>query len=325
MNSILLAATSSSAGMGLFKPLYWLFGVCMGFLMDLLNNQYFVAIVIFTVVTRVILLPFNIHQQKTMAKTARLQPKLAKLQKKSRLRDEKGIFLVEGPRMTEEIPAERIEKVYASESFAKKNKEFLEKLQAPVELLTDTVFAYVSDTKTPQGILAIVKRLNYTMNDLMQVKNQKAPHLVVLDNLQDPGNLGTIFRTAEAAGVTGILLSKDCVDVYNPKVIRSTMGAVFRMPFLYVEDLPEKIKDLQKEGIKTYAAHLRGENAYDEEDYTTGCAFLIGNEGNGLRDEVADCADCLIRIPMEGEAESLNAAVAAAVLMFEAGRQRRKK
>ena len=204
---------------------------------------------------------------------------LAKLQKKSRLRDEKGIFLVEGPRMTEEIPAERIEKVYASESFAKKNKEFLEKLQAPVELLTDTVFAYVSDTKTPQGILAIVKRLNYTMNDLMQVKNQKAPHLVVLDNLQDPGNLGTIFRTAEAAGVTGILLSKDCVDVYNPKVIRSTMGAV----------------------------------------------FLIGNEGNGLRDEVADCADCLIRIPMEGEAESLNAAVAAAVLMFEAGRQRRKK
>ena len=186
---------------------------------------------------------------------------LAKLQKKSRLRDEKGIFLVEGPRITEEIPAERIEKVYASESFAKKNKEFLEKLQAPVELLTDTVFAYVSDTKTPQGILAIVKRLNYTMNDLMQVKNQKAPHLVVLDNLQDPGNLGTIFRTAEAAGVTGILLSKDCVDVYNPKVIRSTMGAVFRMPFLYVEDLPEKIKELQKENIKTYAAHLRGENA----------------------------------------------------------------
>ena len=98
----------------------------------------------------------------------------------------------------------------------------------------------------------------------------------MLDNLQDPGNLGTIFRTAEAAGVTGILLSKDCVDVYNPKVIRSTMGAVFRMPFLYVEDLPEKIKELQKKSIKTYAAHLRGENAYDEEDYTTGCAFLIG-------------------------------------------------
>ena len=251
---------------------------------------------------------------------------LAKLQKKSRLRDEKGIFLVEGPRMTEEIPAERIEKVYASESFAKKNKEFLEKLQAPVELLTDTVFAYVSDTKTPQGILLVMEQRSCEICEMLDLDAQgRKPLLMVLDNLQDPGNLGTIFRTAEAAGVTGILLSKDCVDVYNPKVIRSTMGAVFRMPFLYVEDLPEKIKELQKEGIKTYAAHLRGENAYDEEDYTTGCAFLIGNEGNGLRDEVADCADCLIRIPMEGEAESLNAAVAAAVLMFEAGRQRRKK
>ena len=92
---------------------------------------------------------------------------LAKLQKKSRLRDEKGIFLVEGPRMTEEIPAERIEKVYASESFAKKNKEFLEKLQAPVELLTDTVFAYVSDTKTPQGILAVVKQQPYSFEELL--------------------------------------------------------------------------------------------------------------------------------------------------------------
>ncbi len=230
---------------------------------------------------------------------------LAKLQKKSRLRDEKGIFLVEGPRMTEEIPAERIEKVYASESFAKKNKEFLEKLQAPVELLTDTVFAYVSDTKTPQGILAIVKRLNYTMNDLMQVKNQKAPHLVVLDNLQDPGNLGTIFRTAEAAGVTGILLSKDCVDIYNPKVIRSTMGAVFRMPFFskiertrtmdlkgrdfltlkdftpeeitYLLDLAADLKEKKKKGIPVDT--LRGKNValIFEKDQHQNTLFIRGS------------------------------------------------
>ena len=248
-------------------------------------------------------------------------------QKKRKARDEEGVYIVEGIRMYREAPRAQVREVYVSEQFYSRYGEELG-LSAwgrQLEILSDHVFSHVSDTKTPQGILAIVKRLNYMMNDLMQVKNQKAPHLVVLDNLQDPGNLGTIFRTAEAAGVTGILLSKDCVDVYNPKVIRSTMGAVFRMPFLYVEDLPEKIKELQKKSIKTYAAHLRGENAYDEEDYTTGCAFLIGNEGNGLRDEVADCADCLIRIPMEGEAESLNAAVAAAVLMFEAGRQRRKK
>ena len=97
---------------------------------------------------------------------------LAKLQKKSRLRDEKGIFLVEGPRMTEEIPAERIEKVYASESFAKKNKEFSEKLQAPVELLTDTVFAYVSDTKTPQGILLVMEQRSCEICEMLELDAQ---------------------------------------------------------------------------------------------------------------------------------------------------------
>lgn len=267
---------------------------------------------------------------------------LAKLQKKSRLRDERGIFLVEGPRMVEEIPKERIERLYISESFERKNPAYIRELGMPAEVLSDPVFSYVSDTKNPQGILAVVKRLEYTMEDVLgksalkceeksgeKEKNPenhqiRVPHVIVLDNLQDPGNLGTIFRTAEAAGATGILLSSDSVDVYNPKVIRSTMGAVFRMPFFYVKDLPAAVKSLSRQGIRTYAAHLNGKNAYDEEDYTKGCAFLIGNEGNGLRDEVSECADCLIRIPMCGKAESLNAAVAAAVLMFEAGRQRRK-
>ena len=249
---------------------------------------------------------------------------LAKLQKKSRLRDEKGIFLVEGPRMTEEIPAERIEKVYASESFAKKNKEFLEKLQAPVELLTDTVFAYVSDTKTPQGILLVMEQRSCEICEMLDLDAQgRKPLLMVLDNLQDPGNLGTILRAGEAAGVTGVIMSHDCVDIYNPKVIRSTMGSVYRMPFVYVEHLPETLEVLAEAGIHSYAAHLKGKNSYDQEDYTRGTAFLIGNEGNGLRDEVADAAECYIKIPMCGEVESLNAAVASSVLMFEAARQRR--
>ena len=249
---------------------------------------------------------------------------LAKLQKKSRLRDEKGIFLVEGPRMTEEIPAERIEKIYASESFAKKNKEFLEKLQAPVELLTDTVFAYVSDTKTPQGILLVMEQRSCEIREMLDLDAQGSkPLLMVLDNLQDPGNLGTILRAGEAAGVTGVIMSHDCVDIYNPKVIRSTMGSVYRMPFVYVEHLPKTLEVLAEAGIHSYAAHLKGKNSYDQEDYTRGTAFLIGNEGNGLRDEVADAAECYIKIPMCGEVESLNAAVASSVLMFEAARQRR--
>ena len=127
----------------------------------------------------------------------------------------------------------------------------------------------------------------------------------------------------EAAGVTGVIMSHDCVDIYNPKVIRSTMGSVYRMPFVYVEHLPETLEVLAEAGIHSYAAHLKGKNSYDQEDYTRGTAFLIGNEGNGLRDEVADAAECYIKIPMCGEVESLNAAVASSVLMFEAARQRR--
>ena len=110
-----------------------------------------------------------------------------------------------------------------------------------------SVFSYVSDTKTPQGVLAVVHQMEYTLG---QMTEGAIPHLMILDNLQDPGNLGTIFRTAEAAGVTGIIMSRDCVDIYNPKTIRSTMGALYRMPFLYVDDLKETIHTLKEQNIK---------------------------------------------------------------------------
>ena len=132
-----------------------------------------------------------------------------------------------------------------------------------------------------------------------------------------------ILRTAEGAGVNGILMSRDTVDIFNPKTIRSTMGSVYRVPFLYVEDICETVRKLKNKGISAYAAHLKGTGSYDEQDYTKGTAFLIGNEGNGLTDELADLADTYIRIPMYGKVESLNAAIASAVLMYEAQRQRR--
>lgn len=251
---------------------------------------------------------------------------IVQYQKKSKARNEAGIFIVEGIRMIREVPAEKLVKLYVTEAFYKKHREELPKSKVQPEFVTPTVFSYISDTKTPQGVLAIVRQNRYTMETLL--KNRTAepkPHLLVLDNLQDPGNLGTIFRTAEAAGVTGIVLSKDCVDIYNPKVIRSTMGAIFRMPFVYVEDLQIVIGQMKEADIRVFAAHLDGTNAYDEEDYCVGTAFLIGNEGNGLRKEIADCADTWIQIPMEGQAESLNAAVAASILMFEVSRQRRNR
>lgn len=270
--------------------------------------------------------------------TANAQVKeLVRFMKKSKARQEAGVFLVEGPRMVGEVPPERIVKLYVSEGFERKYRteggfSYFRKdgLEDKTEVLSDPVFAHVSDTKTPQGVLAVVKRLEYTMEEILGAATDqenvqsRVPHVMVLDNVQDPGNVGTIFRTAEAAGVTGILLSRDCVDIYNPKVIRSTMGAALRVPFLYMEDLVSAVGMLKNRGIRIYAAHLKGKNFYDQEDYSGGSAFLIGNEGNGLREEVAACADCWIKIPMEGKSESLNAAVAAAVLMFEVSRQRRR-
>lgn len=247
---------------------------------------------------------------------------LLQWQKKAKQRNKDGIFLVEGIRMSAEVPKERLQNVYVSKSFYEKKKEILDKMQISCEILADDVFARVSDTQTPQGILCVVKQSVYKFQEV--TGGQKA-HLMILDNLQDPGNLGTIFRTAEGAGVSGIILSKDCVDIYNPKTIRSTMGAIYRMPFIYVEDLPEACTLLKKKGICLYAAHLDGADFYDEEDYSRDCAFLIGNEGNGLRDEVAVCADVRIKIPMHGQVESLNAAVAASILMYEVCRQRRKE
>ena len=185
--------------------------------------------------------------------------------------------------------------------------------------MSDTVFAHVSDTKTPQGILAVVRRMEYTAEDILG----ETPHVLVLENIQDPGNLGTILRAGEGAGVTGIVMDANTADIYNPKVIRSTMGSVLRMPFVYVENLHETLEELKKKKIRLFAAHLQGKHAYDQEDYTGPAAFLIGNEGNGLTEETAAMADTYIRIPMEGRVESLNAAVAASVLMFEAARQRR--
>lgn len=245
---------------------------------------------------------------------------LLQLQKKSKARNEEGVFVVEGLRMFVEVPKERVEKVYVSETFYYKKKHELSWEEFPLEILSDSVFKHVSDTQTPQGVLCIVKRKQYDLGTLLDIEN---PHFMVLDNLQDPGNLGTIVRTAEGAGVDAVFMSRDCVDIYNPKTIRSTMGSIYRMPTIYIEDTVKLLELFKEKGIKSYAAHLDGKNSYDKEDYRTGTAILIGNEGNGLRDEVSNKADIWVRIPMEGQVESLNAAIAASVFMFEVARQRR--
>lgn len=252
--------------------------------------------------------------------TANAQVKnVINLLKKSTERKKRGLFVIEGIRMYREIPKDRIYKVYMSESFYNSNPGIANGVD--YEIVSDNVYTQMSDTKTPQGIMAIVTMLEYKLSDII---DGTMPVVVMLENIQDPGNLGTIMRTAEGAGATGIIMSKDTVDIYNPKVIRSTMGSLFRMPFIYVDDMPNCVNVLKEHNIKLMAAHLKGKQNYYEEKLDIPMALMIGNEGNGLTDELANMADVYVKIPMEGRLESLNAAVSAAVILYEAYRQRRK-
>lgn len=256
-----------------------------------------------------------------ISSTANAQIKqTAALVKKAKYRKETGLFVVEGSRMFAELPPERIEAVYVSEHFQKENQKLLSGVRR-METVTDEVMKFMSDTQTPQGILALVKQYSYSLEDILASKTPA--QLMILETLQDPGNLGTILRAGEGAGITGVIMDATTADIYNPKVIRSTMGSVFRVPFVYVEDLKQTLGLLKQNDIHLFAAHLAGRNNYDKEDYTGNIGFLIGNEAAGLSRAVADMADTYVKIPMLGKVESLNAAVAASVLMFETARQRR--
>ena len=258
----------------------------------------------------------------TSTSNARIK-RLVNLKKKRKLRDEESVFLVEGIRMFREVPLDKLKEVYVSESFYKKEKdtvkEVLKDSKVRVEELTDTVFAHASDTKTPQGILCVVEQMNHEINELTSAK---CPLIMVLDHLQDPGNLGTMIRTGEGAGITGVIMNNQTVDIFNPKTIRATMGSIFRVPFVYVPDLALVLEQMHAKGIYTYAAHLKGQEYYDSFSFREPTAFLIGNEGNGLSKEISDQAGQYLKIPMEGRVESLNASIAAALLMYEAHRQR---
>ena len=249
--------------------------------------------------------------------------RVANLRDKAKARREEGVYVAEGLRMCREYKPDDVEILYITESFGKQeeNKKWLRGFK--FEIVTDEVMHYMADTKTPQGVLAVAKQKKCTLEDILKkTKTQKL--LMILENIQDPGNLGTIIRAGEGAGITGVVMSSDTADIYNPKVIRSTMGSIYRMPFLYVEDVVSLEKKLKEKGIRSFAAHLKGENSYDQESYKGGTAFFIGNEGKGLTDQAAEAADCLIRIPMCGKVESLNAAMASGILMYEAARQRRE-
>ena len=255
---------------------------------------------------------------------------LIQLQTKSKVRKKEKQYVIEGIKMFEEVlncESASLIKTFVAETYYKtlqnENYSMYQRLQSlDFEVVSDKVFKEISETMTPQGILAIVGQPEYRLEDLL---HRDEINLIVLEDLRDPGNLGTIIRTAEGAGVTGIILSNASVDIFNPKVIRSTMGAIYRVPFVYVDEMDTTLELLKQHNITIYATHLNAESYYDDIEYPNRTAVMIGNEANGLTQESAKASDVLIKIPMEGKVESLNAGVATAIMMYEIYRQKRKK
>ena len=264
-------------------------------------------------------------------------------QKKRKERDRDGVFVAEGERLVTEAPSDCIAELYLSASYhaamPPAAERFFVRHKEQAQVVSDEVFAKMSDTKTPQGILAVVRKnaaVSLPVPEAGDGKRNSTGPLLVLENIQDPGNLGTILRTSEAAGACGIVLCGNMADVYQPKVVRSTMGSIFRVPVLQAETLyghapetpPEEeiiplARHLRTSGYRIVCADMGGDTDYDAFDWKQPVALVIGNEANGLSDAAKKEADVLLRIPMAGKNESLNAAVATAVLLFEAARQLR--
>lgn len=239
--------------------------------------------------------------------TSLKNPKVAawKALKDRKGRRESGCFLVEGRKMVEEALASAfdVEAVLVQEGVS-----FPDGLTMPVYELPAHVLAAVCDTKTPQGIAAVVR---------MKEQSALGKHIVVLDGVQDPGNVGTIIRTADAAGLDGVLLSNQCADVFSPKVLRATMGSIFRMNLRTTDDLPGELTKLREKGYSILSSQLDGTPFYEREKVAERFALIIGNEGNGVSEQVQQTATHQVRLPMRGGAESLNAAIAAAIMMYE--------
>lgn len=238
--------------------------------------------------------------------------------KKNRWEDKK--FIVEGLKITQEAIEENIsiDNIIINYSFlsTEENINFLKEVEGRYRIIKveDYIFKEISDTENPQGILSVVSFNPRDINDISQIKN---PILIFLDEVQDPGNLGTIIRSADAFNIDGIILSKGTVDPYNTKVVRSTMGSIFRTPLYSCEDSISCIELLKEKNFKIISTSPEGNPIYKYENIK-GTVFVIGNESKGVDPKIVHRCDQNIKIPMTGRAESLNAGVAASIIMYEA-------
>lgn len=232
-------------------------------------------------------------------------------------------FLLEGVRSIEEAvdAGARIREVLVTPHLLRSEsvKALIERLEtagAEVAAVTEEVLAAVSDTETPQGIVAVAAMPGGTL------RLDGNPLVLVVDGVRDPGNLGTLIRTAAALGVAGVITTRGTVDLYNPKCVRATMGSLFRMPTEERADAGEAVSFLKAHGLAVVAGDVGAETPCYDWDFARPCAVLVGGEAFGPSEDVLEMCDGRVKIPMPGGVESLNVAVAGAILMYEAARQR---
>lgn len=237
--------------------------------------------------------------------------------KEKKYRDIENKFIVEGIKLVEEAINENanITLIVICEECIHDgtlSKELLYKI-ATYECIyvTEKVFNVLTDVKTPQGILAVIEKKN--------IKNEidySQDMIIALDDIQDPGNLGTILRTVDSANLNQIIISRNSADSYNPKVVRSTMGAIFRVNVIEVDNLAEVLKEMQRNKFEVVVTALDTNDSIYDVDYKNK-VIVIGNEANGVSKEIQELADKRVKIPMLGKTESLNASVAASIMIYE--------
>lgn len=241
---------------------------------------------------------------------------IRKLIVQRKYRKEQGLFVVEGLRLcTDAVRSNAfIDTFIYTEDAALRHSEevsLLSEKATNVYKVSSSVFASLSDTKTPQGVICVVKALDKKIHfDTINCK------YVFLENMQDPSNLGAVLRSADALGFSGVIMTPGCCDIYSPKACRASMGAVFRVPFMVCDDACDFIRDFNKSG-SSYAAVVRDGTPITDIKYPGNTLLCIGNEGNGLTDELVKNCSFAVTIPMRGNAESLNAAAAAGIIMWE--------
>lgn len=245
--------------------------------------------------------------------------------KNQKFRDLTKLFFVEGLRIVQESLSypSQLKYIIISESFFQNNKftkTLLTYTKTTNKILqvSDKIFNTLTDTKNPQGIISVMKQPIYDAKSLIQQKE----FFLLLDCLQDPGNMGTIIRTADAAKVDAIFVSNGSVDIYNPKVLRATMGSIFHIPVIPYKDLFDLISNFKTNNTKIIASHLNADKNIYETNLNQKIAIVVGNEGNGISNEIIALSDSLIKIPMPGKADSLNASIATAIIIYEILRQK---